>query len=323
MNRPQQVLAGILALQIVLIAVAFWPRTTSTGAGAPVFSNLGAGDIVALTVTDADGNTVQLHKQDEGWVLPDADSYPADADKVSAVLDKIAGLTTSRLVTQTSSSHKRLQVSADDFVRRIDFETAKGDQYTLFLGSTPQYGAMHFRVDGQDETYLTSDFSTWDARAEPAAWIDTSYVKVDEASVRKLTLENANGSFTLTKGEDGNWTMAGLRSGETLSQTQVDSLVRRAASVAMDRPLGKEEKPEYGMDQPGAVVRLETADSTLTLRVGAQDPEDQSYVVISSESPYYVRVASYAVKDLVEETRDGFLELPPTPTPEAQTTPTG
>jgi hypothetical protein len=319
MNRTQQVLAGILALQIVFIAVAFWPRTTAAVAGAPVFSNLEVDDIVALTVTDAEGNVVVLRKQDEGWVLPEADSFPADADKVVPVLEKIAGLTTSRLVTQTSSSHKRLQVAADDYVRRIDFETTNGDQHTLFLGSTPQYGAMHFRVDGQDETYLTSDFSTYDTRAESAAWIDTSYVKVDEASVKKVTLQNANGSFTFTRDEGEDWTMAGLHSGETLSQTQVDSLVRRAASVTMDSPLGKEQKPEYGMEQPGAVVRLETADSTVTLRVGAQDPEDQSYVVISSESPYYVRVASYAVQDLVEKTRDGFLELPPTPTPEAQT----
>jgi hypothetical protein len=323
MNRPQQVLAGILAVQIVFIAVAFWPRATGAGAGAPVFPNLEAGDIVALTITDADGSSIELRKQDDGWVLPDADGFAADASKVSPVLEKIIGLTTSRLVTRTAASHKRLQVSADAFVERIDLETAGGEKHTLFLGSSPQYGAMHFRVDGQNETYLTADFTTWDTRAEAAAWIDTSYVKLDKASVKKITLDNANGSFTFTKGEDENWTMAGLSADETLDQTQVDNLAGRAASVTMERPLGKEEQAEYGMDQPSAVVRLETADTAVTLRVGAQNPEDESYVVISSGSPYYVRVASYAVQDLVDKTRDGFLELPPTPTPEGQTGSTG
>jgi hypothetical protein len=56
-------------------------------------------------------------------------------------------------------------------------------------------------------------------------------------------------------------------------------------------------------------------------RVGAQDPEDLSYVVISSESPYYVRVSEYTVKDFVENAREGFLVVPPTATPDA--TPTG
>jgi hypothetical protein len=315
MNRLQQILAGILAVQIVFIAVAFWPRATAPGAGAPVFSNLEVGDIIALIITDPDGNSIELRKQDEGWVLPDADGFPADALKVSPVLEKIIGLTTSRLVTRTSASHKRLQVSADDFVRRIDLETADGEQHTLFLGSAPQYGAMHFRVDGQNETYLTADFSTWDTRAEPAAWIDSSYVNLDEASVRKMTLDNVNGSFTFARDEDDAWTMAGLGSDETLDQAKVNSLVSRATSVSMERPLGREEQPEYGLDQPGAVVRLETADKTITLRVGVLDPEEQTYVMKSSESPYYVQVAQYSVQELVEGTRDGFLQLPPTPTP--------
>jgi hypothetical protein len=50
--------------------------------------------------------------------------------------------------------------------------------------------------------------------------------------------------------------------------------------------------------------------------VGAQSEEDNSYVVSSSESPYYVRVADYTVENFVERVRDDFLELPPTPTPE-------
>jgi len=323
MNRLQQILAGILALQIVFIAVVFWPRATAPGAGAPVFSNLEVGDIVALIITDADGNSIELRRQDEGWMLPDADGFPADADKVSPVLEKITGLTTSRLVTRTSSSHKRLQVSADDFVRRIDLETADGDQHTLFLGSAPQYGAMHFRVDGQNETYLTGDFSTEETRAQPAAWIDSSYVNLDQASVRKMTLENANGSFTFARDEDENWTTAGLGSDETLDQAKVDSLVSKAASVNMERPLGREEQPEYGMDQPSAVVRLEAADKTITLRIGVLDPEEQTYVINSSESPYYVQVPQYSVQELVEKTRDGFLQLPPTPTPAEETGSTG
>jgi hypothetical protein len=42
-------------------------------------------------------------------------------------------------------------------------------------------------------------------------------------------------------------------------------------------------------------------------------------VVISSESPYYVRVNEFVVKDLVEKVRDDLLEAPPEP--EADATP--
>jgi hypothetical protein len=41
-------------------------------------------------------------------------------------------------------------------------------------------------------------------------------------------------------------------------------------------------------------------------------------VIISSESPYYVRASEFAVQSFVENARQDFLELPPTPeaTPE-------
>jgi hypothetical protein len=319
MNRQQQILAGVLVLQLLLVGVAFWPRQTAAGAGGPLFPDLESEDIVMLAVTDPEGNRVELRKEAGSWVLSQADGFPADEEKVSPVLDQISSLTSSRLVTRTSASHKRLQVAADDFVRRIDIETTEGTQHTVFLGSSPQYSATHFRIEGQEETYLTGGFSTWQTRAEAAAWIDTAYVQLDESTVERMALTNGNGSFTFTREQGADWAMARLGADETLDQAKINNVVSRAASVTMEKPLGKEEKPEYGMDQPSAVVELETAEAEINIRVGAQNPEDETYVVKSSESVYYVQVAGYAVQDLVDKTREGFLELPPTPTPEADT----
>jgi hypothetical protein len=315
MKRHNQILAGILVIQIILSVVVFWPKSAATAASEPLFPDLSADDIVALTVTDADDNSIQLRRVGEDWVLPDADDYPAQVDKITPLLDKIVGLTTGRLVTRTDASHKRLQVAPDDFVRRIDFETANGTKRTLYLGSSPQYGATHFRVEGQSETYLTSELSTWETKADATSWVDTAYLSAPQDDVTKVTLENTNGTFTFTKDDEGKWTMAGLAADETLAETEVTALIQQAASVNMVRPLGKEEQAAYGMDEPNAVVTLETDDKTITLRVGAKDPADNSYVVTSSESPYYVRVSEYSVKDLVENTRDDFLQVPPTPTP--------
>jgi hypothetical protein len=97
-------------------------------------------------------------------------------------------------------------------------------------------------------------------------------------------------------------------------------LVSRIASVTLTQPLGKKEQDAYGLKTPNAVITVKTRDQagtikTYTLRVGAKDEKDSSFVVISSESPYYVRAASFAVQDFVEEARDYFLQLPPTPPP--------
>ena len=316
MKRHNQILAGILVFQIILSVFVFWPRSAATGTSEPLFPDLETGDIVALTLTDADDNSIQVKKVGGDWVLPDADDYPAQVDKITPLLDKIVGLTTSRLVTRTDASHKRLQVSPDDFMRRIDFETADGTKRTLYLGSSPQYGATHFRVEGQSETYLTSELSVWEAKADAASWVDTTYLSVPQDDVTKMTLENANGTFTFMKDDEGTWTMGGLAADETLDEAKATSLIGQAATVNMIQPLGKEEQAAYGMDEPNAMVTLETSDKTITLRVGAKEPDANRYTVISSESPYYVRVYEYSVKDFVEKTREDFLQTPPTPTPE-------
>ncbi|MGD2144193.1 MAG: DUF4340 domain-containing protein, partial [Anaerolineae bacterium] len=170
---------------------------------------------------------------------------------------------------------------------------------------------------GQSETCLTSELSTWDANASASSWIDTRYQSVAQEDINLMRLENASGTFVFEKNGEGNWSLADLGEGETLDQAQVRTVLGRAASVRMKEPLGKEGRPSYGMDDPNAVVALETAEGAVTLRVGAKDIEEASYVVKSSESDYYVLVSQTSLAALVENGREAFLEQPPTPEAES------
>jgi hypothetical protein len=321
MNKRNQILIGALIAQLLIVALVFWPRPAATGGkGESLFPDIGADQIVAMTITSADGKSIQLVKRPGGWVLPSADDYPCLEDNVTSLLTKITDLKTDVLVAQTSSSHKRLGVARDEFERHVEFELADGTQYGLYLGTSPSFGATHVRADGQDEVYLASDLSPSDAGLEATAWVDRLYFSVPEEEVVAFTLANSNGRFEFVKDGD-TWTLSDLEAGETLDTNVVDSLIRRATSVSLLSPLGKEEKDLYGLKEPKAVITIqadseEAGQRTYTLRVGAKYTEDQSYVLASSESPYYVRVTEFTVKDWIEKTRDGFLELPPTPMPE-------
>ncbi len=320
MNRTNQILAAILALQIVMAAVVLWPRSLAAG-DEPLFAGLEADQISHLTITDSSGNQIQLAKGPEGWGLPEADDFPTAETKVPDLLAKIVALKTSPLVAQTSASHERLKVAGDAFERRIAFELADGSAHTLYVGTSPSFGASHVRADDQEEVYLTSDLAVSDAGAQPSTWIDTTYLSIPREQIVALTLENGNGAFHFEKSQD-TWTMEGLAADETLKESAVTALVSRVSSVQMTRPLGKTERADYGLQVPSAAVTVETQDpdgntQTYTLKVGAQSEEDQSYVVSASESPYYVRVSSYTASDLVDKTREDFVELPPTPTPES------
>ncbi|MFW6082563.1 MAG: DUF4340 domain-containing protein [Chloroflexota bacterium] len=315
-KRHHQILAALLVAQLVLTVAVLWPRPTVAGQQEPLFPDLDVEDVIGLTIEDAAGSSVTLERVDSDWVLPDAGSYLARAEAVDSFVEKLTNLQTGRLVTTNDTSHRRLQVASGDFARRIVFETNDGTENTIYLGSSPQYGSVHFRPAGQSETYLTSELAAWDANPAVSTWISTSYQSVAQADVTRMTLENTHGEFVFEREDEETWSLVepALEEGESLDQTQVRAVLLRAASVTKKKPLGKEPKSGYGMEEPSAVVTLETEDETITLRVGAEDPDEASYVVKSSESDYYVLVATTSVSALVESGKDAFLQEP-TPQP--------
>ncbi len=326
MNKLNRILVSILALQLVVVAIVLWPHPAPSAAeGTPLFSDIDAGRVVQLTIASADGQSVQLVRRDGDWVLPAADDYPCLKEKVPALLTKIVGLKGSRLVAQTSSSHKRLRVASNDFERRIEFELDDGTRHRLYLGTSPSFRTIHVRADDQNQVYLVSDLTLQDAGAGAGDWISREYFSIPADQVVALTLQNPNGRFEFEK-EGDVWTMKGLSAGESLDQNRFKTLVNRAALITLIEPLGKTEKEIYGLQQPSAVITLRThlegtGDRTYVLTIGAKDAQQNSYIVKSSESPYYVRVSEFTVKDFVEKTREGFLQLPPTPTASPEATP--
>jgi hypothetical protein len=321
MSRGNQILAILLVVQLALAAVVLWPRSASTAGGEPLFPGLEADQVVRVTIADGEGERIELTRNAGQWGLAEADNYPCQEDAVDDIIGKVAAITTDRLITRTPASHKRLQVADGDYARLVELELADGAVHQLYLGTSPSYGMAHVRAAGEDAVYLASDLSSTDVNASASAWVDTLYLSVPGDQIVGLTLENGNGMFEFQKGEGGAWTMVGLSADETANANNVESLANRVSSVRMLRPLGTEAQEEYGLQDPSAVVLIRTQDEAgaievTRLHVGSRSDEDGSYVVKTSKSAYYVRVAEYTAGDLVDKMREDFLELPPTATPQ-------
>lgn len=323
MTKLHRILIGILAAQLVLAMIVFWPRPAASGAGTPLL-DIKVEDITGMTVTDDQGAVVKLTKPAANWVAPGAGDYPVDAAKVTPVLTKLVALTAGQAVAQTAASQAQLQVADDKFVRKIELQTANAVK-TLFLGSSAGSQATHVRVSGQDAVYLGRGVTTWEISADLLSWIDPVYLAVPAADLAAFTLQNANGSFAFTKDATGNWALDGLAAGETLNANSITTLVSQVASLRMTVPLGKTNDPAYGLAQPTALLTLQARSGdqakTITLAVGAQNPADRSYVVKSSESAYYVRVAEASAQTLVTRARQDFLQQPTPAAPASAPTP--
>jgi hypothetical protein len=307
-----------LLAQIVIGILVFWPRAAITSAEAgPLLQGFDAETVVSLNIADSDGNRVVLEKGSGGWVLPEAGDYPVNDETVSSLLEKIGNLETGRQVTRTESSHKRLKVAKDDFVRLVELELIDGETHTLYVGSSPRSSATHIRADDHPETYLAADLPSYEVSASANRWVDTQYYTVPQTATVALTLENENDEFEFERSGDDTWIMKGLAEDEKFGQITFNSLLGQVTSLRLVEPIGREAEDWFELDPASALVTLETDDGQVyTLRLGAKDEESNNYVAKWSESPYYVWVAEYTATSLLGKTRDDFIELPPTPLPE-------
>lgn len=321
MNKWQRILIIALGVQLALGVFVFWPRPVASSSGQALLGGFKASDVTGMTITDDKGVSTKLVKQGDSWVAPDAGNYPADATKITPVLDKLAAIKAGKAVATTAASQPQLQVADSKFVRKIDLLKADNTTQTLFLGSSAGGQSVHVRLNGQNEVYITSGLATWEVNADLLSWINPVYLTLNTNDLTGLTVKNKNGEFVMTKDAQGQWQLAGLGAGETLDQSKAASLATSATSVRMTQPVGKTADAAWGLGQPSAVVTMQvkngTGDAaqtkTVTLMVGSQDTTDQSYVVKSSESEYYVRVADYSVQEFVSRDKAGFLVATPTP----------
>lgn len=339
MNNTNKILALVLLVQLVLLGViALWPESESAATGEPLVAGLDAASITKLVIKESDELEITLTKNDSGnWVLPDYDDFPVDATRVTRLLDKIAALQTNRLITRSDTSHRRLQVAGDQFVRLVEFEQSDGKSHKLYLGNTGGGGAIYARLDDQDQVYLVDDLASSDAPSQPSGWINTLYLSAAQDQVTAVTLTNANGTFEFTKSGD-TWTMAGLAENETLNQEALNTLLGQITALRMTAPIGKETEESFGLDAPRATLKLKVLEAVgeqtedpaalntptatpqmeerdYTLQIGAE--LEDGVVVKSSASDYYVLVSTTTASNLLDKTRENFITvLEPTATPE-------
>ena len=319
MNLRNKVLAGVLALQAVVLIGVFWPRSAGPGIE-QLIEGLEEPDVVAVTITDGEGKSIHIARSPFGCVLPDAADYPCAKDRLPDFLRRIVPLTTASLVTDTPASHSRLNVAEDNFERIIELELADETKRKFYLGTSPRGRSGHARIDGRDQVYLAPGLSAFDAPVREDAWVDPVYFSVPQERVKSATIENTAGAITVEREESGDWALLDHESERPIDQSKAASMVGSATSIRLVRPLGKEELESYGLQDPTVVVTVSVgggdSDSTeQTVRIGGKLNADGGYVAKSSESPYYVVMDGAAVQALVDVGPEKLLEAPVKPTP--------
>jgi hypothetical protein len=324
MDRTQRRLVGLLAVQLVLLAIVHWPfsRARSSG-GEKLLATLGSVSPERIEIAGGEGSSVTLERRAGAWVLGSLAGYPVAPGKVEKLIQDLGHLTAGRPVASARGSHAALKVASDQFERRLRIwaRASKSPTAELFVGSSAGSGASHVRVGGSDRVFEASGLSAYDVPAEAGSWIERDLVPVRAEEVTGFEVANRNGSFALAS-ENGAWRvrMPAARVRATLDSSKVIELVRGLCGIPIDQPAGPMDERAQGLTAPEATVRLTakvggsggagSPPAVVTIRIGAPVPAkpDSRYATCSGKDfavivPKYSfdRALSVELKELVKK----------------------
>ncbi len=201
------------------------------------------------------------------------------------------------------------------FERRITLAAGDRSLATLYLGTSPGMRQVHARAADQDAIYSV-DLATYEVPVKAEEWIDNTVLEIpagdihaidvaglrlqrvtEPASETKDSASAAKGTATAAK---STWQVTGAAAGETLHAEAADNLAGLLANLQIGAVLGKDDKPEYGLDKPLLKVSLTAKEGKeIDYRIGKMK-DGNAYALKVSTRPEYFRLPDYTAKPLLD-----------------------
>ncbi len=188
------VLGVVLAVQVLVVAVLFWPGKTENNVEVKPLIVLD--DSVDRIEISAKGQTVVLRKVDDSWRV--GEGLKANRQQLDSLLEKLAAVKTGWPAGTRLDAHERFQVTEDNFSRKIQLFAGDQSLYEVYLGSIVNLKQTHIRLAGDDNVYAGS-IAVYEIPTTLNAWLDTALLRP-----KGEITEIRSGEFVIAK-QDGAW----------------------------------------------------------------------------------------------------------------------
>lgn len=277
MNRAM--LAGLLALQVLIVGVVFaWNVRPPEEPDA--FFSFNPDEITSMQVL-TEGHTINVNKVEDAWQL--ADGKPADAEKVSDVLSKLASAATGWPVATSSSTAERFEVTENNFQKRLTLTAGDDVVADAYFGTSPGYRKVHVsQADGGP--VFAIEFSNYELGSDNSSWLNKSLLK-PEGALQRIVHE---GEYALNRVDD-EWV---AEDGTELDRTVVQKVVGRFENLNV-YTISDAELPS----QPKALLSWTDDKGQTTLSLYHFEEEDD-WVATSDRVDGQYGISTYVAKEM-------------------------
>lgn len=289
MNSRIGLLFAIAAVQIVLIA-AFWFGGAGDSSEAGKLFDFEPDQVASVEVESSDSQ-VLLTRTESGW---EVDGTPADAEKITSILDKLATLGAPWPVATSASSAERFEVGVDDFQRHVTLSGAEGTLAEFYLGTSPGFQRVHARTTGSDDVYSV-ELSNYELGVTADTWMDKGLLAWEQApDAIEVSFANTDGrADSLRRTEEG-W----LFNGEAADQDKASGYANRFTTLQVLGPAAEDDATQAER-LADIVTRESTEERAYRIsRLG----EDGDYLIAEGTQNY--RVATYIAEQLLMKDMD-------------------
>jgi Domain of unknown function (DUF4340) len=322
-------LAAALALQLAL-AVGLGLRGDRLGPAAAgallIDAKLDGIDQLVIdgpAVNDAAGAKparVELLKRDSRWRLPGYHDAPADAARVTSLLERIGKLHRGLPVATTDAAAQRFKVADDEYERRLVMSAGKQALATLYLGNSPGVRKSYARTSADTSVHAV-ELAAVDLNTAASDWFDQGLLARDEKSIARIDAAGAGGTgFTLRRGaKDANpaWQAQGLPGDKAVDAAKADALARAIANFRVHAILATAAQAEWQQDAPVLRLTLEDAQGKSVSWVLSKPKSGDFHVLKTSDQAWFFEVKDWSARSLLDAAAQDKLALAPGAAPAA------
>lgn len=253
------------------------------------FPDLQPDKVKKIEIKKQDKSTVTLKNQDNVWYVADKEDYPADAEVVKAVLEKVKGLKQVNLASRKKEKHELLEVKEGKALEVKLFDKDGAGLAELFVGkSGPDVLSTYVRKAGADEVYQDEGMLRSDFDRGLNAWRDKTMCAFDAKEAKELKIVKKEETIALSKDTQGNWQIeqpiSGLAENKEVEKVLDTLATLRAGDFAQD-----EEAASYGFEAPLYEISAKLKDGgTKTLVIGNKKGEYQFFAKSSEKKYVYI-----------------------------------
>lgn len=290
--------------------------TKKMEAAAPLFPGYDKENVAKIEIT-ASGETTTLVKENDTWLVASMENYPADAEGVKDVLDKVAELKTTGLVSSNPEKQAQFEVDSSGAEAKLIDGSDKVLAH-LFLGkTTPGYLSSYVRAAESNDVYVGKGNlkATFDKGTR--TWKNRTIFSFNKGDVTHLTIDSEGEEIAMEMDAEGKWQMTAPEAFPA-NEPELDALLDSLSDLETDEFADANDLSEYELEPPKSSVLAKLNDGSTRLLLIGKEEGGKHYVKREDKEPVFM-LFTYKINQLLKKSDDLKDDTPVTEETEEET----